>query len=67
MEYATKLARRVLARRPGNPIESARILNEVLADEGYIDPDSEVLANLRRDIANAAREILRKQLQEKAS
>lgn len=58
MDYARKLAKRVLKRKPRSPLESARALNDVLEEEGYSDADYIILAELKRDVANAAREIL---------
>lgn len=66
MDYAKKLAKRVLARNPRNAIDSIRILSEVLEEEGYVNPDA-VLAQLKADVAKAAIEILIEENRKKAS
>ena len=63
MNYAKKLAKRVLARNPRSIADSHQILTEVLEKEGYTNPDDIAFATLRIDVANAARKIL---LQRKA-
>lgn len=58
MNYVRKLAKRVLASKPRTASDSRRALKRVLEEEGYTDSDPLTLAQLRVDVANAAREIL---------
>ena len=58
MDYARKLALRVIAKNPRTVAESNKVLREVLEKEGYVDQNSPHTVSLRIDVAKAAREIM---------
>ncbi len=64
LEYAKKLAKRVLARNPKNAAESLQYLSEVLKEEGYVDPDDVIFMRLREEVARAAMAILEEERRE---